>query len=173
MSSHVTFISVMGIYCCVWSREGNHSLSVPGEVWAGVERGFGREWQGDCMCGWQSRTGGGDAGCCSGGRCGGDHGGWYLGWGWACNEDAAAVLPCLSFTEPQRPISGSPHCCWRCPQLLPLLLSPFSHVQLCATPETAAHQAPPPLGFSRQEHWSGLPLPSPMHARMLTRFSHV
>ena len=41
MSSHVTFISVMGIYCCVWSREGNHSLSVPGEVWAGVERGFG------------------------------------------------------------------------------------------------------------------------------------
>ena len=27
----------------------------------------------------------------------------------------------------------------------------------------AAHQAPPSLGFSRQEHWSGLPLPSPMH----------
>ena len=27
----------------------------------------------------------------------------------------------------------------------------------------AAHQAPPPLGFSRQEHWSGLPFPSPMH----------
>ena len=44
-----------------------------------------------------------------------------------------------------------------------LLLSPFSHVRLCATPETAAHQAPPSLGFSRQEHWSGLPLPSPMH----------
>ena len=33
---------------------------------------------------------------------------------------------------------------------------------LCA-PETAAHQAPLSLGFSRQEHWSGLPLPSPMH----------
>ena len=31
-----------------------------------------------------------------------------------------------------------------------------------ATPETAAHQAPPSLGFSRQEHWSGLPFPSPM-----------
>ena len=28
----------------------------------------------------------------------------------------------------------------------------------------AAYQAPPSLGFSRQEHWSGLPLPSPMHA---------
>ena len=47
--------------------------------------------------------------------------------------------------------------------LLLLLLSRFSRVQLCATPETAAHQAPPSLGFSRQEHWSGLPLPSPMH----------
>ena len=47
--------------------------------------------------------------------------------------------------------------------LLLLLLSHFSRVQLCATPETAAHQAPPPLGFSRQEHWSGLPFPSPMH----------
>ena len=42
-----------------------------------------------------------------------------------------------------------------------LLLSHFSHVQLCATPKTAAHQDPPSLGFSRQEHWSGLPLPSP------------
>ena len=44
-----------------------------------------------------------------------------------------------------------------------LLLSRFSRVQLCATPYTAAHQAPPSLGFSRQEHWSGLPFPSPMH----------
>ena len=44
-----------------------------------------------------------------------------------------------------------------------LLLSHFSCVQLCVTPETAAHQAPPSLGFSRQEHWSGLPFPSPMH----------
>ena len=43
-----------------------------------------------------------------------------------------------------------------------LLLSHFSHVRLCATPQTAAHQAPPSLGFSRQEHWSGLPFPSPM-----------
>ena len=47
--------------------------------------------------------------------------------------------------------------------LLLLLLSHFSHVQLCATPQSAAHQAPPSLGFSRQEHWSGLPFPSPMH----------
>ena len=47
--------------------------------------------------------------------------------------------------------------------LLLLLLSRFSRVQLCVTPETAAHQAPPSLGFSRQEHWSGLPFPSPVH----------
>ena len=47
--------------------------------------------------------------------------------------------------------------------LLLLLLSRFSRVRLCVTPETAAHQAPPSLGFSRQEHWSGLPSPSPMH----------
>ena len=45
----------------------------------------------------------------------------------------------------------------------PKLLSRFSRVWLCATPETAAHQAFPSLGFSRQEHQSGLPFPSPMH----------
>ena len=38
--------------------------------------------------------------------------------------------------------------------LLLLLLSHFSHVRLCATPQMAAQQAPPFLGFSRQEHWS-------------------
>ena len=45
--------------------------------------------------------------------------------------------------------------------LLLLLLSRFSRVQLCATPWTAAYQAPPPMGFSKQEYWSGLPLSSP------------
>ena len=44
-----------------------------------------------------------------------------------------------------------------------LLLSHFSRVRLCVTPQTAAHQTPPSLGFSRQEHWSGLPFPSPVH----------
>ena len=43
------------------------------------------------------------------------------------------------------------------------LLNRFSRVRPCETPEMAAHQAPPSLGFSRQEHWSGLPFPSPMH----------
>ena len=44
-----------------------------------------------------------------------------------------------------------------------LLLSRFSRVRFCATPKTVAHQAPPSLRFSRQEHWSGSPFPSPMH----------
>ena len=35
----------------------------------------------------------------------------------------------------------------------------LSHVRLFATPWTTAYQAPPPMGFSRQEYWSGVPLP--------------
>ena len=37
----------------------------------------------------------------------------------------------------------------------------LSHARLFATPWTAAYQAPPSMGLSRQEYWSGLPLPSP------------
>ena len=37
----------------------------------------------------------------------------------------------------------------------------LSRVRLLATPWTAAHQAPPSMGFSRQQYWSGVPLPSP------------
>ena len=45
-------------------------------------------------------------------------------------------------------------------------------VQLLATPWTAAHQAPLTMGFSRQECWSGVPLPSPL-LLLLRRFSRV
>ena len=38
----------------------------------------------------------------------------------------------------------------------------LSRVRLLATPWTAAYQAPPSMGFSRQKYWSGVPLPSPM-----------
>ena len=38
----------------------------------------------------------------------------------------------------------------------------LSRVRLLATPWTAASQAPPSMGFSRQEYWSGVPLPSPV-----------
>ena len=53
-----------------------------------------------------------------------------------------------------------------------LLLSRFSRVRLCATPETAAHWAPLSLGFSRQEHWSGLPFPSPTYESENWEWSH-
>ena len=54
--------------------------------------------------------------------------------------------------------------------LLPLR-SRFRPVRPCATPQMAAHQAPPSLGFSRQEHWSGLPFPSPMHESEKSKWS--
>ena len=54
-----------------------------------------------------------------------------------------------------------------------LLLSHFSCIRLCVTPQVAAHQASLSLRFSRREYWNGLPFPSPMHAGMLSRFSRV
>ena len=44
----------------------------------------------------------------------------------------------------------------------------LSRVQLLATPRTAAHQAPPSMGFSRQEYWNGVPSPSPSFVLCLT-----
>ena len=57
-------------------------------------------------------------------------------------------------------------------RMLLLLLSCFSRVRLCATPYMAAHQASPSLGFSRQEHWSGVPFPSPIHESEKWKWSH-
>ena len=47
----------------------------------------------------------------------------------------------------------------------------LSHVRLLATPWTAAYQAPLSMGFSRQEYWSGVPLPSPLAVHKLGRKS--
>ena len=75
----------------------------------------------------------------------------------------------LSFTERRRhwdrilKLSSLRTTDYRPCLLLLLLLSCFSCVWLCATPQTAAHQASLSLAFSRQEHWSGLPFLSPMH----------
>ena len=44
---------------------------------------------------------------------------------------------------------------------LGMLVKLLSHVRLSATPWIVAYQAPPSLGFSEQEYWSGLPFPSP------------
>ena len=72
-------------------------------------------------------------------------------WSGKISRATEQLSLCATTTEPPEPL------------LLLLLLSRFSRVRLCATPEMAAHQAPPPLGFSRQEYGSGLPFPSPMH----------
>ena len=45
-------------------------------------------------------------------------------------------------------------------------------VRLFETPWTAAYQAPPSMGFSRQEYWSGLPLPSPSKPYIHT-YTHI
>ena len=72
-------------------------------------------------------------------------------------------------------------------QTTKVLNSAFKETKLCAaaaaakslqscltlcTPWTAAHQAPSSLGFSRQEHWSGLPFPSPVHESEKWKWSH-
>ena len=49
---------------------------------------------------------------------------------------------------------------------------PLSHVRLLATQWTAAHQAPLPMGFSRQEYWSGVPLPSPLNTTGVHQFTY-
>ena len=46
----------------------------------------------------------------------------------------------------------------------------LSDVRLLATPWTAADQAPPSMGFSRQEHWSGVPLPSPSYSISIQKY---
>ena len=78
---------------------------------------------------------------------------WHVGSGCLSRDQTQAS--CVRTVESQLlDHQGSP--CYA-------MLSHFSRVRLCPTPQTAAHWAPPSLGFSRQEHWSGLPFPSPMH----------
>ena len=58
-------------------------------------------------------------------------------------------------------ISFSSACKWK------VKVKSLSFVQLFVTPWTAAHQAPPSMGFSRQEYWSGVPSPSPLTGQEL------
>ena len=62
-------------------------------------------------------------------------------------------LPCLHYLLELLKVMSS--------DLMLLLLSHFSCVQLCATLWTVARQAPVSKGLSKQEYWSGLPFPSP------------
>ena len=90
-------------------------------------------------------------------------------------EWVAALLQGIEPTSSALQVDSLPLSLWVSPivLLLLLLLSRFSRVWLCAIPWTAAHRAPLSWGFSRQEHWSGLPFPSPTDACMLSRFSRV
>ena len=49
----------------------------------------------------------------------------------------------------------------------------LSHVLLLVTPWTAAYQASLSMGFSRQEYWSGVPLPSPIEMHELTKLAFI
>ena len=90
---------------------------------------------------------------------------------WGPMEDRGCTTEIHGYEEaesqiPAVPLSAAPPKAASKKLVLPcllLLLSRFSRVRLCVTSQTAAHKAPPSLGFSRQEHWSGLPFPSPMH----------
>ena len=68
------------------------------------------------------------------------------------SKGKAKTRACLGV--PKKGRTGETVCNWL------LLLSHFSHVRLCVTLWTVARQAPLSMGFSRQEHWSGLPGPS-------------
>ena len=55
------------------------------------------------------------------------------------------------------------HCLLKC---MKVKVKSLSHVRPWATPRTVAHQAPPSMGFFRQEYWSGVPLPSHIYICM-------
>ena len=99
----------------------------------------------------------------------------YLGTGFTSAADAKSLQSCLTLCDP---IDGSPPGC-PVPGILQarilewvaisfsnawkwkVKVKSLSRVRLLVTSWTAAYQAPPSMGFSRQEYWSGVPLPSP------------
>ena len=64
---------------------------------------------------------------------------------------------CRPWDSPGKNTGVGCHCLLQC---MKVKVKSLSRVQLFATPWTVAHQAPPSMGFSRQEYWSGVPLPS-------------
>ena len=90
--------------------------------------------------------------------------------------NAAAAKSLQSCPTLCDPIDGSPRlpCPWDSPgkntgvgchfllQSVKVKVKSLSRVRLLVTPRTTAYQAPPSTGFSRQEYWSGVPLPSPI-----------
>ena len=84
-------------------------------------------------------------------------------WNTSCllSGPTSRPLPGFSMSQPGNNILiswfGKFYCCWK----VKVKVKSLSHVQLFSTPWTVAHQAPPSMGFSKQEYWSELPLPSP------------
>ena len=64
---------------------------------------------------------------------------------------------CCPWDSPSKSTGVGCHCLLQC-----MKVKSLSRVQLLATPWTTAYQAPPSMGFSKQEYWSGVPLPSPI-----------
>ena len=77
---------------------------------------------------------------------------------WVTESDAVAESDATFTFTSVLPPEGA---CGQREAMLLLLLSRFGRVRLCATPWTAAYQAPPSMGFSRQEYWSRVPLSPP------------
>ena len=88
---------------------------------------------------------------------------WSLGWADPLEREMSAHSSILAWKIAWTEEPGGLQFMWlqsvRCVRASCL----FSRVRLFAAPWTAAHQAPPSMGFSRQEYWSGLPGPPPGH----------
>ena len=84
--------------------------------------------------------------------------------------DLAVICQLLPYLKPQRFVVQKSRGCSIFFLLLLLLLSHFSCVRLCATPWTTAYQAPPSMGFSRQEYWGRVPLPSMLLCAVILKF---
>ena len=70
----------------------------------------------------------------------------------------------MGSSKPRDGNPGLPHCrqiLYQLSHKVKVKVKSLSRVRLFATPWTVAYQAPPSMGFSRQEYWSGLPFPSP------------
>ena len=79
---------------------------------------------------------------------------------------------CLPWDSPGKNTGVGCHCLLHCVKVK----SESKVAQSCPTlsdPRTAAHQAPPSMGFSRQEYWSGLPLPSPPVSNKLPQIQQL
>ena len=82
---------------------------------------------------------------------------WVQSLGWEDHLEKGMATH-SSFLAWRIPCTEEPGRLW---SIVKVKVKSLSHVLLFVTPRTVAHQAPPSMGFSRQEYWSGLPFLSP------------